>query len=152
MRTGGTRRILFFVLLLAVSMFASAAASPALADIVIRNDPGGLISHHVAEFSRIRDAGDRVVIDGQCYSACTLVLGMIPRERLCVTQRARLGFHAAWAYAPDGSTVASPMGNQQLWGAYPPEIRSWISSRGGLTKKLSVLRGRELTSMYRACR
>ena len=92
------------------------------------------------------------VIDGRCYSACTLVLGMIPRERLCVTSRARLGFHAAWAYAPDGSRVASPVGNSQLWDLYPPEIRGWIVRRGGLTPKLMVLSGRELTAMYRACR
>ena len=152
MRAGGVRRILFVVLLLTVSLFASAAANPASADIVIRNDPGGLISNHVAEFSRIRAAGERVVIDGRCYSACTLVLGMIPRERLCVTGRARLGFHAAWAYAPDGSKVASPVGNSQLWDLYPPEVRGWIARRGGLTPKLMVLRGRELTAMYRACR
>lgn len=152
MRAGGVRRILFLVLLLAASLFASAAANPASAEIVIRNNPGGLIAEHVAEFSRIRDAGQRVVIDGQCYSACTLVLGMIPRERLCVTNRARLGFHAAWAYAPDGSRVASPVGNSQLWDLYPPEIRGWIVRRGGLTPKLMVLHGRELTAMYRACR
>ncbi len=151
MRAGGVRRILFVALLLAVSLFASALASPSSADIVIRNNPGGLISEHVAEFSRIRSGGERVVIDGQCYSACTLVLGMIPRERLCVTQRARLGFHAAWAYAPDGSKVASPLGNSQLWDLYPPEVRGWIARRGGLTPKLMVLRGRELTAMYRAC-
>jgi hypothetical protein len=152
MRAGGVRRILFVVLLLAVSLFASAAASPASADIVIRNNPGGLISEHVAEFSRIRNAGERVVIDGRCYSACTLVLGMIPRERLCVTSRARLGFHAAWAYAPNGSKIESPVGNSQLWDLYPPEVRGWIARRGGLTPKLMVLRGRELTAMYRACR
>jgi hypothetical protein len=152
MRAGGARRILFVVVSLAVLLFASAAASPASADIVIRNNPGGLIAEHVAEFSRIRNGGERVVIDGQCYSACTLVLGMIPRERLCVTQRARLGFHAAWAYAPDGSKVASPTGNSQLWDLYPPEVRSWIARRGGLTPKLMVLRGHELTAMYRACR
>jgi hypothetical protein len=152
MHAGGIRRILFVTLLLAVSLFASAAANPASAEIVIRNNPGGLISEHYAEFTRIRDAGERVVIDGRCYSACTLVLGMIPRERLCVTGRARLGFHAAWAYAPDGSKVASPIGNSQLWDNYPPEVRGWIARRGGLTPKLMVLSGRELTSMYRACR
>ena len=32
------------------------------------------------------------MIDGRCLSACTLVRGVIPRERICVTRRARLGF------------------------------------------------------------
>ena len=35
--------------------------------------------------------GEQVVIDGPCLSACT-ALGVIPRERICVTPRARLGF------------------------------------------------------------
>ena len=49
----------------------------------------------------LRSSGERVVIDGPCLSACTMVLGVIPRDRICVTPRARLGFHAAWH--PDDS-------------------------------------------------
>jgi hypothetical protein len=122
------------------------------AEVRIRNDPGGLIAGHMQEFTTIRDSGQPVVIDGPCYSACTLVLGMIPHERLCVTPRARLGFHAAWAYAPDGSRVASQEGTASLWSIYPMPVRRWISRNGGLSPKTIVLSGRELASMYRACR
>jgi hypothetical protein len=31
-------------------------------------------------------------------------------------------------------------------------VRLWIERRGGLTSRLLILRGRELTSMYRSCR
>jgi hypothetical protein len=123
----------------------------ASAEVRIRNDPGGLISNHMNGFAQIRDSGQRVVIDGTCFSACTLVLGMIPHERLCVTRRARLGFHAAWAYAPDGRVVPSQSGTASLMQIYPPQVRSWIARRGGLTSKMIFLSGRELTSMYRAC-
>jgi len=34
-------------------------------------------------------------IGGFCYSACTLVLAHVPKERLCFGQRAVLGFHLA---------------------------------------------------------
>jgi hypothetical protein len=80
------------------------------------------------------------------------VLGIIPHERLCVTPRARLGFHAAWAYAPDGSRVASHEGTASLWSNYPQPVRHWISQNGGLSSKTIVLSGRKLASMYRTCR
>jgi hypothetical protein len=36
--------------------------------------------------------------------------------------------------------------------AYPVPVRSWIRRRGGLTSRLLLLRGRELTAIYPACR
>ena len=39
--------------------------------------------------------GTDVVIDGKCLSACTMVLGLVPSKQICVTPRARFGFHAA---------------------------------------------------------
>jgi hypothetical protein len=122
------------------------------AQIRITDDPGGLIDNHIRAFQQVRDAGHEVVIDGTCNSACTLALGIIPRERLCATRRARLGFHASWAYAPDGSRVRSESGTAQLMSIYPPHVRQWIARRGGLTTRMMVLSGRELSSMVRACR
>lgn len=146
----GMRR--FAVLCVALTSFWLAMDEAARAEIRIRNDHGGLISDHMRDLARMRDSGEPVVIDGACYSACTLVLGMIPHERLCVTRRARLGFHAAWAYAPDGRVVPSHSGTQSLMEVYPPTIRRWISRQGGLSSKMIFLSGRDLTSMYRACR
>jgi len=40
--------------------------------------------------------GEQVMIDGTCASACTMLLGVIPRNRICVTPRAVLAFHSAW--------------------------------------------------------
>lgn len=137
------------VLVLCVWVFGTLSVD---AEVRIRNDHGGLISGHMREFMLIRASGQPVVIDGACYSACTLVLGMIPHERLCVTPRARLGFHAAWAYAPDGSRVASHSGTASLWSNYPTPVRRWISRNGDLSRKMIVLSGRQLASMYRTCR
>ena len=33
---------------------------------------------------------------GICNSACTLVLGIVPLNRICATPRASLGFHQAY--------------------------------------------------------
>src|SRR6476660_6511809 len=71
------------------------AMLPARADLRILSSPGGMVDAYLAAFARVRQSGERVVIDGPCLSACTLVLVTIPRNRICVTRRAVLGFHAA---------------------------------------------------------
>ena len=81
---------------------ASAAAT-----VRIANDAGGQIGPYLDRLVALRNSGERVVIDGPCLSACTMVLGVIPRGRICMTRRARLGFHAAWHPAESGQQVAS---------------------------------------------
>jgi hypothetical protein len=71
------------------------AAGAALADYRIRKDYGGFIHQYKLKYATIRDRGERVIIDGVCNSACTLVLGIVPLNRICVTPRASLGFHQA---------------------------------------------------------
>ena len=113
---------------------------------------GGRIGHYVETYSQVRQTGERVVIDGACLSACTLVLGIVPRDRICVTRRATLGFHAAWMPGPEGKPVPSAVGTQALWELYPQHVKRWINSRGGLSAKMMFLRGRELSAMYPECR
>ena len=79
------------------------------------------------------------------------VLGVIPRERICVTPRARLGFHAAWHPGDDGHPVPSREATKLLMDIYPEHVRSWIARRGGLSPHMMFLSGRELTVMYRPC-
>jgi hypothetical protein len=62
-------------------------ATAAQADLRITRDTGGYIDQYKTKYEQIRDRGGRVVIDGVCNSACTMVLGIVPRERICVTPR-----------------------------------------------------------------
>jgi len=128
-----------------------AAPVSVAADERIRDDLGGSIESYLFKFAKIRDAGERVVLDGICNSACTLVLGTIPKERICVTPRASVGFHAAWQPDISGEPVISKMWTGVLWDSYPPQIQDWITRRGGLTLQTIVLRGRELTELYPLC-
>ncbi len=124
----------------------------ASADMRIVGDPGGEVSSYVQKFHEVRDSGQRVVIDGPCLSACTLLTGIIPRNRICVTSRAVLGFHAASYYDDvSRSLVPTRRGSLLVMRLYPPEIRSWINRHGGLTPRLMTLRGRELSALYRTC-
>lgn len=125
---------------------------PANAMMVITSDIGGRIGKYVQTYQNARQSGELVVIDGMCLSACTLVLGIVPPDRICITRRATLGFHAAWLPGPGGRPVRSLAGTQALWEYYPQNVRRWITSRGGLSSKMLYLRGRELAAMYPQCR
>ena len=138
------------LVLLAVALYA--LALPARAEIRILGSPGGEVGPFLDLFEQVRDSGERVVIDGPCLSACTLVLSMVPNERICVTRRAILGFHAARSIDRRGRTYAEPEASELVLEAYPSPVRSWIRHRGGLTSRLLLLRGRELAAIYPSCR
>jgi hypothetical protein len=126
--------------------------APVRAEVRILSSPGGQVGPFLDLFEEVRASGERVVIDGPCLSACTLVLSMIPSERICVTRRAIFGFHAARSIDRRGRTYAEPEASQLVLEAYPTPVRAWIERRGGLTSRLLLLRGRELMAMYRPCR
>jgi hypothetical protein len=135
--------------LLAITLLAEITASHAAVRIV--DDPGGRIGTYVERYEGMRSSGERVIIDGYCASACTIVLGTIPHDRICVTFRARLGFHAAWDPGSNGRKMTNPEATHSLYSMYPFEVRHWIDQRGGLTPHVIFLSGRELANMYRPC-
>jgi hypothetical protein len=139
-----------FAVLVAAAL--SILVPPAHAEVRILSSPGGQVGPFLDMFEQVRQSGERVVIDGPCLSACTLVLSMVPSERICVTRRAVLGFHAARSVDRRGHMYAEPEASQLVLEAYPPPVRDWIEHRGGLTSRLLLLRGRELKMMYRSCR
>jgi hypothetical protein len=137
--------------LLLVAAVATLSASSADATMVISADRGGLISDYAARFISARDTGEQVVIDGACLSACTLVVGMVPRDKVCATPKAVLGFHSAWRPMGSGKHVNSAVASQAMLDVYPAELRKWIAQRGGLSSKMIFLYGRELTEIIPPC-
>jgi hypothetical protein len=142
---------LFQAALLA-TVLCALAAPPAQAEIRILGSRGGQVGPFLDLFERVRESGERVVIDGPCLSACTLVLSMVPNSRICVTRRAVLGFHAARSMDRRGRMYAEPEASALVLQAYPTGVRDWIIRRGGLTSRLLLLRGRELAALYPTCR
>jgi hypothetical protein len=136
-------------LLAAVLLLAEVAASHAA--VRIADDRGGRIGTYVDRYQDLRSSGETVIIDGLCASACTIVLGAIPHNKICVTSHAALGFHAAWDFGANGRAITNPEATQMLYSMYPSSIRRWIAHRGGLTPRMIFLRGRELQSMYKPC-
>jgi hypothetical protein len=141
-----------FVGVLVVVGLVVSAIPPAGADVRIVSSAGGMVEEYLRTFAKIRQSGERVVIDGPCLSACTLVLSTIPKNRICVTSRAVLGFHAArWVDPRTGRMSRAPEATRIVTQSYPAGVRAWIKKRGGLTGKVIYLRGRELGSLYRRC-
>jgi len=132
--------------LMALGWVVSASAT-----VTIHSDPGGRIDQYLDRYNQIRLSGQRVVVDGTCNSACTLLLGSVPRERICFTEQASLGFHSAWQFDDSGRPVASPLWTRVLWRNYPRPIRTWIIRHGGLTPHMIFLRGDALTALYPRC-
>ena len=143
-------RLALKLVMVAVALVAASAA--ARAEVRILASPGGQVGPFLEWFERVRESGERVVIDGPCLSACTLLLMTIPEERICVTRRAVLGFHAARSIDRRGRIYAEPEASRAVQEAYPAPVREWIMRRGGLTSRLLLLRGRELAAIYPRCR
>ena len=61
------------------AVLAALSGSSASAAVRITSDTGGQIGPYLEQLMAIRESGQQVIIDGPCLSACTLVLGVIPR-------------------------------------------------------------------------
>src|SRR6478609_7879356 len=136
-------------LLAAVLLMAGMGASHAV--VRIADDRGGRIGTYVDKYQGLRTSGEQVIIDGLCASACTIVLGAVPHDRICVTSAATLGFHAAWDFGANGRAITNPEATQMLYSMYPTPVRRWIAQRGGLKSQMIFLRGKQLQAMYKPC-
>ena len=107
---------------LIVMMIVAAGAARAQT-IDVDDSHGGSVSEYNQRWAGLAARGVNVRIVGPCQSACTVLLGHIPRSRICVTSEASFGFHLA--RRQDATAT--------LWSAYPGDIRKWIDQHGGLS-------------------
>jgi hypothetical protein len=131
------------------------AAAPVRADVLhITRDHGGYVEEYKAKYARIRDRKERVIIDGICNSACTLVFGIVPMNKICVTPKASLGFHQAYydkAFT-FGIKVTSSEGTSDLMSYYPDTVKDWIRRNGGLTTEMKKIKnGEDLWKIVDPC-
>ena len=143
------RRLAFALL-----MLAALWSSSAVAEYRITRDHGGLLEDYKAKYAVIRDRGERVVIDGICNSGCTLVLGIVPLSRVCVTPRASLGFHMAYydKATTFGVKVMSYEGTAELMSYYPTTVKDWLDRHGGIAPDMKkVKNGPELWAIVDPC-
>ncbi len=138
-----------------IAAFVACLAVPAAASnntIHIRHDTGGDLRLYQIKAQVAREMKLRVVIDGLCASACT-VLVQLPRAQVCATPRARLGFHRAALVRPvtNGHALVH-RANYRLIQSYPAGIRRWIDQRGGLTRRVLMMGSHDVQRFIRPCR
>ena len=140
---------------LGTSVQVSFARQGASNPVVLRANPGGLIATYDANFMRVAANGRRVVLDGECLSACTLALARVPRSRICATNSAVLGFHAGSKLdkASSGAIIKVPSQEitNKLMQVYPSDIQQWIYRNGGLTTSMIYMRVPEIFSYVQKC-
>ena len=121
--------------LAAAVVLCVAASDPCGADdvsarpkpIVIAGDNGGVLQNYYERYRTYVAAGATFRIDGRCRSACTLVLAWA--DRVCVTERAELGFHEG---RDKNRQRLQKEENDLLMSLYPAPVREDISAHGGL--------------------
>jgi hypothetical protein len=123
---------------------------------VITFDPGGGVLEFFTDYAHSRARGDRYVIDGMCISACTLITGLIPADRVCITPRASMGFHSAFTEDDEGKRKFSPEATGMLWRTYNPIIRTLLQQHGWSSPDtdqptLVWIEYDELKSLYATC-
>jgi hypothetical protein len=142
-------------LVLMAAVLAAWLTTPAFSAQRIMFNPGGIIRVYIDQYNEWRRTDELVVIDGMCISACTLVLGLIPPDRLCATPYARLAFHSATYPNQQGDWVFAREASRLVWMIYPPNVRALLLRRGwqeGMDhNNLIYVEGEELHSIVRPC-
>lgn len=110
-------------------------------------DPGGNLGTYAQWWERIAASGVKVIVNGQCISACALIFGIVPRENVCLTPHAAFGLHMASLEGQPDSDITYQM--IRLW--YPEEIQRLVEQKGGLNPELIWLYPEDLVGFYRMC-
>ena len=107
---------------------AALVASPAMAGTVrLSNERGGTITLHVLRYQQLAASGDQVVLERICQSACTMILGIVPRERLCATPGTVFRFHAANYRSRDGIRSQNDSYTQVMANYWPANVKAWVA-------------------------
>ena len=136
------RRLLRSVLNLGCYAVLALAPLAARAETIdVSDNHGGRVSEYSAQWSELARKGVNVRIVGPCQSACKVLLGHIPRSRICVTSDASFGFHLA--HRADATAT--------LRRAYAPDITAWINAHGGLTQDFIWMRAPDTYRYFKKC-
>lgn len=109
--------------------------------IDVADNHGGSVAQYDSMWSELTAQGKKVRVVGNCQSACTTLLGHVPRARICVTPEAAFGFHLAHR---DAMT-------EVMMNGYPSDIRNWIRQQGGLTAEFKWLRAPDTYRFFKHC-
>ena len=129
------------LLFLTVALLGFAALPARSETIDVYDNHGGRVVEYNARWAGYAQRGVSVRVIGPCKSACTILIGHIPRNRICVTPAARFGFHLA----------KLPHATAMIWNAYPADIKGWINARGVLQRDFHWMRAPDTFRYFKRC-
>ena len=130
------------IVTLLLTLLLAFAALPVRAETIdVYDNHGGSVVAYDQRWSGIAARGVNVRVVGPCKSACTVLLGHIPRDRICVTPQASFGFHLA----------KMPRATVIIWNLYPADIKGWINAHGGLQTDLVWMRAPDTYQHFKKC-
>jgi hypothetical protein len=139
-------------LLLAAALGLFTASAAAQTVVIQGHDLGGFEDAYIAKYNSYANRGYRVVVAGDCASACTLALHY---GNACVLPNARLRFHSAMLAlpGPGGRIIAVRPGRSRdtarFWRMIPWDVRARLHP---LSNRWQVLYGWQLPRRYRCHR
>lgn len=134
-------------------------------DFVIRGDTGGVVDLYKMRARKIHEDGRRVVVDGECSSACLFYLSSYSSGRYCATPRARIGFHAIYYVDRKWEIIRNEevkekavTATKELLDALHPKLRNrYLTSgypsvySGASPTKLEIIAGEEAVKLLGKC-
>ncbi|ESY42028.1 hypothetical protein X747_14625 [Mesorhizobium sp. LNJC384A00] len=114
----------------------------------VEDNGGGIVDDFVALRNLWERDHTKVVIAGECSSACTLYTAL---PTMCVKEDATLNFHAPFILLADHTQAYDDNYTAWFTRQYPKAIQEWIADRGGLTHEWLTLKGSQLKRLLRIC-
>ncbi len=159
---------LFTVVIITIIVSVFLVVNARAADTVtIRNNPGGDPYKFASQILKLAEAGTKVVIDGKCASACTLYLSRTSGLDVCVTPRARIGFHSSYGVNAAGTRLdkrqeareAAATVDMVIYREMPAAIKKKIGTpdtwpsvyKGDSTSKMRWIEGKDLLA-FKQCK
>jgi hypothetical protein len=99
---------------------------------VMSTERGGKLDEHWNRFKALYLSGHEIEVRGRCPSACTLITGVIPKDRLCFAEGSNLMFHWARTALTEGRN--DWQGTTWMLDHIAPDLREWIEAMGGIEK------------------
>ena len=120
-------------------------------------NPGGFLARYLIDLETLKRLGVRQLqLDATCASACTVFLRL--GDRVCVTDRARIGFHkilllerTRFGHRRSPFRSADNDLSDKFLQRLPAKIRAWRGIRGGLPWRMGWLEGDEAARLIGRC-
>jgi hypothetical protein len=115
---------------------AASAANPLIEPPSLTRtvDNGGEVHAYAAKINQLNSSGKEIRIPDECYSACTMLLGV---RKACVVENTALYFHAAYDRSRGRIGLA---GTMLMASYYPPRVLRVVERYGWLNS--TSFRGR----------